>query len=165
MSAVASFYLLDASKLDELKQNAEIIVKKGLFSRKLTDNYWGYLANNATKLESLEGSGYVYANLFIFLQEERNIDLLTGQFDKIADELTEMRGSSHFLFTQKHKQLFQPKLDPGLFSLSEIQNFNQAFSEEGDEETAAQTLEAIKVLHDNLGKLEKDNELLLLIVG
>jgi len=52
-----------------------------------------------------------------------------------------------------------------LFSLTEIQKFNQDFSEEDDEETAALTLEAIKLLHDNLSKVKSDNEVLLLIVG
>jgi hypothetical protein len=165
MSAIASFYLLDTSKLDDLKQNAEVIIKKGLFSKKVTDNYWDYLASNATELKSLDGSGYVYANLLVLLQEEKNIDLLTNQYDDIAKELVDKRGSSHFLFTNKQKELFLTQLEPDLFSLTEIQKFNQDFSEEGDEETAALTLEAIKLLHDNLGEVDNDNKVLLLIVG
>ena len=45
MSAIASFYILDTTKLDDLSKNAEIIVKKGFFSKKVTDNYhknYGY---------------------------------------------------------------------------------------------------------------------------
>lgn len=165
MSALTSFYLLDTSKLDDLKQKAEIIVKKNLFSKKVTDNYWEYLANNATELKSLDGSGYVYANLLVFLQEEKNIDLLTNQYDETAKELADKRGSSHFLFSHQQKNSFLPQLDPSLFSLTEIQKFNQEFSEEGDEETAALTLEAIKLLHDNLSKVESEKQILLLIVG
>jgi len=165
MSAIASFYLLDTSKLDDLKENAEIIVKKSLFSKKLIDNYWEYLANNATELKSLDSSGYVYANLLVFLQDEKNIDLLTNQYDDTAKELVDKRGSSHFLFTHQQKKSFLPQLDPSLFSLIEIQNFNQEFSEEGDEETASLTLEAINLLHDNLGKVENESQVLLLIVG
>jgi hypothetical protein len=37
MSAIASFYLLDSSQLDELRKNGEITVKKSLFSKKVTD--------------------------------------------------------------------------------------------------------------------------------
>ena len=165
MSAIASFYLLDTSKLDDLKQNAEVIIKKGLFSKKVTDNYWDYLANNATELKSFDGSGYVYANLLVFLQEEKNIDLLTNQYDEVAKELVDKRGSSHFLFTHKQKDSFLTQLEPDLFSLTEIQKFNQDFSEEGDEEIAALTLDAIKLLHDNLSKVENDKKVLLLIVG
>lgn len=71
MSAIASFYLLDTSKLDDLKQNAEVSIKKGLFSKKMTDSYWDYLASNATEQKRFDGSGYVYANLLAFLQEEK----------------------------------------------------------------------------------------------
>lgn len=55
MSAVASFYLLEKSKLEELVSNAQIIVKKSFFSKKITDNYWDYLTNNSIKLEGLDG--------------------------------------------------------------------------------------------------------------
>jgi hypothetical protein len=165
MSAIASFYILDTTKLDDLSKNAEIIVKKGFFSKKVTDNYWEYLANNATELKSLDGSGYVYANLLVYLQEEKNIDLLTNQYENIAKELVDKRGNSHFLFTNNQKTSFLFQLKPDLFSLTEIQKFNQDFSEEGDEETAKLTLDAIRLLHDNLEKVQNDNQGLLLIVG
>lgn len=164
MSAIASFYILDTIKLDDLSKNAAIIVKKGFFSKKVTDNYWEYLANNAIELKSLEGSGYVYANLLVYLKEEKNIDLLTNQYDNIAKELVDKRGNSHFLFTNNPKSSFL-QLKPDLFSLTEIQKFNQDFSEESDEETAKLTLDAIKLLQDNLEKIENDNQVLLLIVG
>ena len=60
MSAIASFYLVDTSKFDELRQNAEIIVKKNLFSKKVIDTYWDYLANNATELKGFDGSGDLF---------------------------------------------------------------------------------------------------------
>lgn len=165
MSAIASFYILDTSKLDYLKQHAEIIVKKSLFSKKVTDNFWDYLASNSTELKSLDGSGYVYANLLVYLEEEKNIDLLTNQYEDTAKELVEKRGSSHFFFTYQQKISFLPQLQSSLFSLTEMQKFNQEFSGEGDEETAELTLEAIKLLHDNLDKVQNENQVLLLIVG
>jgi hypothetical protein len=165
MSAIASFYLIDTSKLEELRQNAEIVVKKTLFSKKVTDNYFDFLANNATEVNSLNGSGYVYANLFVLLQEQKNIDLTQNEFDEIAKELIDKRGSSHFIFTYKQKTDFICLLDVTNYSLAEIQSFNEDFSEEGDEETARLTLEAIKVLQDNLNKVQNDKQILLLIVG
>jgi hypothetical protein len=165
MSAIASFYLFDTHKFDELLQNAEIIVKKTLFSKKVTDNYWDYLANNATELKSLDGSGYVYGNLFVYLQEEKSIDLLTNQYDNIVKEITNKRGSSHFIFTKEQKETFVNQLDPKLYSLTDVQKFNQEFSEDGDEETARLTIEAIKILQDNLAKVQNENQVLLLIVG
>ena len=91
--------------------------------------------------------------------------MLTNQYDDIAKELVDKRGSSHFFFTHQQKNSFLPQLHPSLFSLTEIQKFNQEFSEEGDEEIAALTLEAIKLLHDNLDKVQNENQVLLLIVG
>jgi hypothetical protein len=49
---------------------------------------------------------------------------------------------SFFYLLINQKKSFLPQLDPSLFSLIEIQNFNQEFSEEGDEETASLTLES-----------------------
>jgi hypothetical protein len=164
MSALASFYLLDTSKLDELKQNAEVIVKKSLFSKKVTDNYWDYLANNATELRRFDGSGYIYGNLLVYL-EEKNIDLMNNEYDEIVKHLIDKRGSSHFLFTNKQRAAFIDQLDPTKHSLTELQQFNKEFSEEGDEETARFTLEAIQILRDNLNKVQNDNQILLLIVG
>ena len=112
MSAIASFYLIDTSKLDELQRNAEVIVKKSLFSKKVTDTYWDFLANNSTELKSLDGSGYVYANLFVFLQEQKNIDLTQNEFDDITKGLIEKRGSSHFIFSNRQKTDFIINLTP-----------------------------------------------------
>ena len=165
MSSIASFYLLKTSKLQELSQHAEIIVKKGLFSKKVTDTYNDYLANNATELASNQSGGYLYATLLVFLQEEKNIDLLTNEHDAIAGELVVKRGVTHFIFTRQQRDAHLRQLEPSLYSLSELQQFNQDFSEDGDEETAALSLDAIKVLHDNLKQLGQDDEVLLLIVG
>jgi hypothetical protein len=165
VSAIASFYLLDTSKLDELRQNAEIIVKKSLFSKKVIDNYWAYLSDNAKDLKNFNGSGYLYGNILVYLQEEKNIDLTQNEYDSIIKELIDKRGSSHFFFTNKQKTAFINQLVPAKYSLAEIQQFNQNFSEEGDEETARLSLEAIQVLHDNLNEVQNDNQILLLIVG
>src|SRR5687768_7675350 len=139
MSAIASFYLLDTSKLDGLRQNTEIIVRRTLFSKKITDNFYDYLANNATELESFDGSGYIYDNLFVYLQEEKNIDLLTNEYDSMEKELDDKRGCAHFLFTHQQKETFLTQIDPQLYSLTDLQKFNQEFSDDGDEETATLT--------------------------
>jgi len=165
MSAIASFYLVDTSKFDELRQNAEIIVKKNLFSKKVIDTYWDYLANNATELKGFDGSGYIYGNLLVYLEEQKNISLTNSEFDEIAKDLSDKRGSSHFLFTNKQRSDYINQLDPTKYSLTEVQQFNKDFSEEGDEETARLTLDAIQVLQQNLSKLQSDNQVLLLIVG
>lgn len=165
MSAIACFYLLDTSNLPELRLNAEVIVKKGLFRKKVTDNYWDFLANNATALKSLDGSGYVYANLLIYLKEEKGIDLLTSQYNELEEELLGKRESSHLFFTNEQKNSYVDKLAIQQFSREEIRKFNEEFSGEADVETAALTLEAIKLLQENLAAINDDSQVLLLIVG
>lgn len=165
MSAIASFYLLDISKLDGLVQNAEIEIKKSFFSKKMIDNYWNYLADNASELPGLNGSGYIYGNLLTYLDEEKNIDLLTNEYDGLVKEIVEKRGNAHFLFTNTQKTEFLRRLNPEDYSIKEIQKFNQDFSEEGDEETARLSLSALGLLKSNLEKIQSDNEVLLLIVG
>jgi hypothetical protein len=87
MSAVASFYLLDIFKLDELNRNAEVVVRKTLFSKKITDHYGDFLANNATELPGFDGSGYIYGNLLVFLEEEKSIDLTQNEHDDMPKTL------------------------------------------------------------------------------
>ena len=130
----------------------------------MTDNYWNYLANKTTELKSFDGSGYIYGNLLVYL-EEKQIDLMHNEYDEIAKHLIDKRGSSHFLFTNKQRTTFTNQLDPAKYSLAEVQQFNKEFSEQGDEETARLTLEALPVLRYNLNKVQNDNQILLLIVG
>ena len=165
MSAIASFYLLDKSKLEELKQHAQLVVKKTLFSRKVTDRYGDFLAANTTELKSFDGPGYIFGNLLVYLEQEKNIDITENEYDLDAQDLIDKRGSSHFFFTNIQRQTFINRLNPCEYSLQEIQQFNKDFSGDGNDETARLTLEAIEVLRDNLSKLQNDSQLLLLIVG
>jgi hypothetical protein len=165
MSAIASFFIIDISKLGELLQHTELIVKKTWFSKKVTDNYWDFLANNATELKSLDGAGFIYAHPFVFLQEQKNMDLTRNEFDNIAKELTDKRTSAHLIFTYKQKTAFINQLDASNYTLAEIQKFNQDFTEDGDEETGRLTLEALQIFHENLNKLQNDRQVLLQIVG
>jgi hypothetical protein len=165
MSAIASFYLVDSSRLGELQQNAEIIVRKTLFSKKVTDNFPVFLSANATELKGLDGGGYVYGNLFVFLDEQKDIDLLSSGLEEVANNLADMRGTACFIFTYKQKMEFLNRLVPDEYSLSELQNFNREFSEEGDEETAMLMKEALQILKHNLAQIPGNEKVLLLIVG
>lgn len=160
-----SFYLIATTKLEELLVNAEITVKKSLFGKKVTDNYWNYLAGNAAELPNFDGPGYIYGNLLVYLEEQKNIDLTTNEYGLIAKELIEKRGNAHFLFTNTQRLRFSDQLDPGRYSLAEVQQFNKDFSEEGDVETAVLTVDAIRVLRNNLNKVENNQQLLLLVIG
>ena len=97
--------------------------------------------------------------------KKKKIDLLSNEYEETTKELIDKRGCAHFLFTHQQKTSFLPRLEPDQFSLADIQSFNEEFSEEGDEETALLTLEALRVLYDNLGKIAYEGQVLLLMVG
>lgn len=165
MSAIADFRLIETSKLNELRDNAEIRIEKKLFSKKVIDNYWDYLYANSKKLKDFDWSGYIFANLLVFLEEKKGIDLLKGKFDDIANVIVEKRQNSTFILTYDHKQKYLTNLSPDNFIMNELIEFNKDFSEEDDPELARVEIEGIKALRDNLNLLDDDNHVILLSIG
>ncbi len=165
MSAIADFRLIETSKLNDLRDNAEIRIEKKLFSKKVTDTYWDYLNANSKTLKAFDWSGYVFANLFVFLEEKKGINLLNGKHDDIAIAIAERRGNSTFIFTYDHKQKYLNELSPAKFSLTELIAFNKEFSEEDDPELAKAEIEGIKSLAENLELLTDDSQVVILSVG
>src|SRR4249919_2188398 len=106
MSAIADFRIIETSKLNDLRDNAEIKIEKKLFSKKVIDNYWDYLNANSKKLKDFDWSGYIFANLLIFLVEKKGIDLLKGKYDDIANVIVERRQNSTIIFTFDHKEKY-----------------------------------------------------------
>lgn len=99
MSVIADFRLIETSKLNDLLAHAEIKIEKGFLSQKVIDNYWNFLNANSKKLKDFNGSGYIFANLLVFLAEEKGIQLLKSEYDDIAEALVNKRGSSIFVLT------------------------------------------------------------------
>jgi len=165
MSAIADFRIIETSRLNELVDNAEIKTVKKFFSKKITDNYWDYLNANSKKLKEFGYSGYIFANLLIFLTENKGIDLLKSDYDEIANVISEKRQNSTIIFTHSHRQTFLDKLDSDNFNLEELITFNKNFSEDDDPELAKAELEGIRALQESLAQLNGDNQVVLLSVG
>lgn len=165
MGSIANFYLLQSDALDDLVDNATIVTRKGMFGKGIIDNYWSFLEKNAQALENFSGPGYIYAALFTFLEEVREIDLLTNEYDGIMARLVKKRGTGQFIFTQSQKEVLLSKIDPAKFSLEELRLFNEDFSGEGDKETAKLSMEALRLLYEHIGKIEDGQQLLLLVIG
>jgi hypothetical protein len=165
MSAVADFRLIETSKLNDLRDNAEIKIEKKLFSKKTIDNYWDFLNVNSKKLKDFDWSGYIFANLLIFLEEKKGIDLLKGKHDDIANAIVGKRQNSTFILTFEHKQKYLADLSPDKYTVEELIEFNKDFSEEDDPELAKAEIEGIRALRDNLNLLSDDNQVILLSVG
>jgi hypothetical protein len=136
MSAIADFRLIETSKLNELRDNAEIKVEKKLFSKKTIDNYWDYLNSNSKKLKDFGYSGYIFADLLIFLAESKGIDLLKSKYDDIANSIAERRQNSTIILTYDQRHAYLDKLNAEKFSTDELIAFNRDFSENDDPELA-----------------------------
>ncbi|MBS1604133.1 MAG: hypothetical protein JST42_15810 [Bacteroidetes bacterium] len=97
MSIVASFFLIDRLLVDQLVENAEVVVVKKLFSKKIIDPYWDLLQTHGTSLPDLDYSGYngeVFINVLQFLSERRGINLNRSELQAQAEEISRKRGES-----------------------------------------------------------------------
>lgn len=165
MSAIADFRLIEVSKLNDLIKNAEIIVEKKLFSKKIIDNYWTYLNANSQKLKDFNESGYIFVNLLVFFEEKKGIDLLNSSYDESTNVIAEKRKNSTLIFTFDHKQKYFNELSPDKFSIAELIEFNTEFSEEDDPALAKAQIAGIQALRDSLALLEDDKKIVLLSIG
>jgi hypothetical protein len=165
MSAIADFRLIDTSKLKELRDNAEVKIEKKLVSKNTIDTYWDYLNANSKKLKDFGYSGYIFADLLIFLVENKGIDLLKSKHDDITNSIVERRQNSTIILTYDHRQAYLDKLNANEFSVDELIAFNKDFSENDDPELARAEIEGIKALRESLDQLTGDNQVVLLSVG
>jgi hypothetical protein len=165
MSAIADFRLIETSKLNDLRDNAEIKIENKIFGKKTIDTYWDYLNSNSKKLKDFGYSGYIFADLLIFLVENKGIDLLKSKYDDIANSIVEKRQNSTIILTYDHRQAYLDKLTEDKFSTEELIAFNKDFSENEDPELAKAEMEGIKALRNSLHQLTGDNQVILLSVG
>lgn len=164
MSAIADFRIIGTDKLELLKESAEIKIKKGFFKKTVIDNYWNFLDENASKLKNFEWSGYIFGNLLIYLQENKEIDLLTSEFDSTANWISEKRNASVMIFTLNHKKSYLDKLELGNFNETELIAFNEEFSEDDSPELAKAEMDGIVAIQNSLSELKSENEVVILTV-
>ncbi len=165
MSAIADFRKIETGKLSDLKNVAEIKIKKGFFKKTIIDEYWNFLDNNSKKLTDFGKSGYIFGDLLIFLMENKGIDLLSSEYDIISNWISEKRENSTIIFTHKHKTDYLEKLNLNNFTETELIEFNKEFSENDSRELAISELEGIKKIGECLDELKNKNEVILLNVG
>jgi hypothetical protein len=165
MSAIADFRLIESAKLDQLANAAVINIEKGFFSKKVIDNYWNFLDANSKKVTGFGGSGYIFGNLFIYLQEKKGINLLEGKYDQLANELSLKRENSSIILTHSQKQNHLGDLVSDNFNLQEMIEFNKEFSEDEDPDLAKYQMEGIKALAESLRQIPSEEYVVLLSVS
>lgn len=166
MSAIAEFRIIETNKLDELKDKSEVkIVKKGLFKKETIDEFWTFFDSNSERQKDFDRSGYVFGNLLIFLQENKEINILDSEYDSIANWISEKRGISTIIFTYSHRESYLEKLNTINITIEELIEFNKEFSEDSDPEFAKAELEGVKAISENLEKLTDDSKVIILTIG
>lgn len=165
MSAIASFYLINKSKLAELLKNAEATTQKTLFGKKIIDNYYAFLKKNSTELPGFYGNGYVYGNVLPYLEDVKEIRLSDTEYNELFQELSEKRECSHLIITWQQKQAYLATLENSVYPLDELEKFNKEFSDEGGLEYARLALDAIKALIERIRSIGNDGQVLLIIIG
>lgn len=164
MSLLASFYLIDRSRLEDLVSNSLVQVKKSLFTKKVIDNYPDYLKANATELNNFQYKDFnsgVFLNVISYLEELHNINLTDPEYQTIANELSKNRELSIFLTTNKSSEY----LNPDNFTIAEIQKYNAEFEDDDDYDTALACKEAINTLCKNVKAIKDNAQLLLFELG
>lgn len=164
MSLLASFYLIDRSRLEDLVSNSLVQVKKSLFTKKVIDNYPDYLKANATELNNFQYKDFnsgVFLNVISYLEELHNINLTDPEYQTIANELSKNRGLSIFLISNKKSEY----LNPDNFTITEIQKYNVEFEDDDDYGTALACKEAINTLYKNVKAIKDNAQLLLFELG
>jgi ketopantoate hydroxymethyltransferase len=101
----------------------------------------------------------------IFLQENKEINILDSEHDTIANWISEKRGISTIIFTYSHKETFLEKLNSINITMEELIEFNKEISEDSDPEFAKAELEGVKAISENLEKLTDDSKVIILTVG
>lgn len=157
MSAIAEFYKIEISKLNELKEAA---TAQGKPQGEAEDSYFDFLDEKAEKLKEYDWSGYIYATLLPYL-DENGIAILDSEYNDIAMYLSEAKDCTHIILTNSHKVDYLDKLLPSLFNTEELAAFYNEFNADDDDESGEAMLNAIEVLYENLQKVDNDHIILL----
>ena len=158
MSAIASFILIPKAALPELRTAA--VPKKGWFGG-TKDHFYGFLRQRGREVSHYEWSGFVIATLLVYLQQNRQIDLMKAQGDDLSAFLSEKRKGTWFALGAGHKNLYLAKLSPDSFSEPEMRDFYNKFNASNEAEIGKAMLDGVRSIRESLNAVEDDSVVLL----
>jgi hypothetical protein len=153
MSAIAGFIKLAKAALNGLKTAASDGAAPGATS----DGYYDYLRQNGQRVSEYRWDGFLLATLLVCLQQKNGIDLMKSEYDELAANLTKARNATHFIFTPAHKSAFSSRLDPKLFSESEVRDYFNQFNQTSEQWAGAAMLDGVVALQSCLSALDDDS--------
>ena len=160
MSTIASFFKVPKNLVEDLR---EAIPRTQQPPGTPHDAYNELLHQHGQQMEKYPWSGYFLVTLLVYLQENKQIDLMHSEFDKLSEFLTNSQGTTCFILTEAHKRNYLAKLT-GEFSERSLCDYYNQFNDSDDPEAGKLMLDGVRVLRDNLNQLD-DSSVIVCSIG
>lgn len=160
MSQIASFVLLEASKLGILRTAA---TPKRRFFGGNRDEYNSFLQKEGREVAEFRGPGIVMATLLCYLQERRQIDLMKSEHNDLAMFLCKERQASIFFLTHEHKRVYLDSLQTRV-SEEELTNYFNTFNEANETKIGIALSNGFTAIRESLQTVD-DKSVVLLSIG
>lgn len=156
---IATFNLIDTKSIPGLL--AKAVVRKTWLG-KTKDEFWDFLSKNSQKLQAPDLSG-TYLAVLLALLDQNGINLMDSDLKAEANQLSEARGSTVFIFTTHQKGLIQ-KVRSLEWRELELRKQFEEFNEDVDPESGKAMLNWIEALMNLLEKAT-DSKVIILQIG
>lgn len=150
----ATFTRLHRDNLKHLPQAAANGAARGLAN---------FLATNGTSAVKFTGQADVFSVLLPVLAEEYDIDLETSENGIIAD-LAEACEALVFILTPEEQTKYLNSLSPAQFSVAELHEAYEEFTEYSDKDAGQTMLACITTLHQSLLAVDQDHVVVAMIL-
>ena len=158
MSALAEFYVVESGGLARLSEAAR---KRGVL-RKRGGDVAGTFGKVARPVGGSDGSGYDYAVLVAYLDEEA-VPLAPPEFDDVQAAIADATEASPILVMPSAAEALNA-LDDAEHSESQFRSYYEAFNEVEDPEAGIRLIRALSELRRRAADLA-DEEALVIILG
>lgn len=161
MSAIAEFILIETSALPALRK-AAIPTKR--FLRPPLDRYSEFLRKNGREVAHYEWSGLVLPTLYIYLQEERQVDLLTSEHDELATYVGNKRGFHSVILTASMRKNYSERLASLSFSEDALRDYFNEFNEVQELDSGRWMFDGIRCIRQALESVD-DGHVVIVSIG
>lgn len=122
-----------------------------------------FLEENGTSAAAFVGDAEIFSVLLPVLAEEYDIDLETSE-NGIVSELAESCEALVFILTADEQERYEEDLAPAHFSIEDLADAYEDFTEEDDEEAGEAMFRGIAALHQALKQVD-DKHVVVVSIG
>jgi hypothetical protein len=150
LSSIAELHIVPTSSLVDLEKAA----KEGTYPSVLLAKRMGVIV--------FQYSGWILATLLPVLDSNYGIRLMNSE-KGLATKLSSSVGNSQFIFMQNERDLYDERLDPALFSSSELQRVFEEFNATQADGVGEIMLDGIRFLRAGLQQITPETVTVLTI--